>query len=204
VRERERQREIAAGLLGSVGLDPALGARKPWQLSGGQCQRVVIARALSADPALLVLDEPLSGLDVAMRAELLGLLAALKDRGTAMVLISHDLSVVEQLADRVIVMLAGRVVEQGPAGEVLNRPRHPFTRELIEAVPVLDPAIERRRLADVPAVVRSHARVATGCPYRLRCPSAFELCVHDAPELLPAGSSSAACLLVKTPQEVHR
>lgn len=137
-------------LLESVGLDPALVARKPWQLSGGQCQRVVIARALSCEPALLVLDEPLSALDVSVRAELLGLLTALKDAGTAMVLISHDLSVIEQLADRVIVMLAGRVVEQAPAGEVLNRPRRPFTRELIEAVPVLDPAIERRRLAMCP------------------------------------------------------
>jgi len=203
-RERETQRGTAVALLESVGLAPALAARKPWQLSGGQCQRVVIARALRCDPALLVLDEPLSALDVSMRAELLGLLAALKGAGTAMVLISHDLSVVEQLADRVIVMLAGRVVEQGPAGEVLNRPRHPFTRELIEAVPVLDPVIERRRLADVPALVRSHGRVATGCPYRLRCPYAFERCAHDDPELRPAGSSSAACLLVKTPQEVHR
>jgi ABC-type glutathione transport system ATPase component/ABC-type dipeptide/oligopeptide/nickel transport system permease subunit len=149
-RERKQQREIAAALMASVGLDPALGAHKPWQLSGGQCQRIVIARALSARPALLVLDEPLSALDVSVRAQLLDLLASLKDAGTAMVLISHDLSVVEQLVDRVIVMLAGRVVKHGPVDEVLNRPRHPFTRELVKAVPVLDPAVERRRLAESP------------------------------------------------------
>jgi peptide/nickel transport system ATP-binding protein len=203
-RDRDTRREIACGLLTSVGLDPALASRRPWQLSGGQCQRVVIARALSARPALLVLDEPLSALDVSVRAELLNLLAALKDGGTAMVLISHDLSVVERLADRVIVMLAGRVVEQGPVGEVLDSPRHPFTRELIEAVPVLDPAAERRRLADMPDVAPARARVTKGCPYRLRCRHAFKRCADDDPELLPAGSGSAACLLVNNPEEVHR
>jgi peptide/nickel transport system permease protein len=204
VRERATQREIAAALLTSVGLDPALGTRKPWQLSGGQCQRVVIARALSAHPALLVLDEPLSALDVSVRAQLLSLLGALKESGTAMVLISHDLSVVEQLVDRVIVLLAGRVIEEGPVGEVLNRPRHPFTRELVEAVPLLDPAIERRRLADLPAAAPSRTRVVGGCPYRLRCPRAIDRCKHDDPALRSAGASLAACLLVTTPEEVHR
>jgi ABC-type dipeptide/oligopeptide/nickel transport system ATPase component len=193
------QREIAASLLESVGLDPALGARKPWQLSGRQCQRVVIARALSAHPALLVLDEPLSALDVSVRAQLLGLLTALKDGGTAMVLISHDLSVVEQLVDRVIVMLAGGVVEHGPSARSstirATRSRASSSRPCRCSIR-RSSAAGSRTCPTLPP----RARVRDGCPYRLRCPRAVDRCSEDNPALRPAGASDVACLLVNAPR----
>jgi peptide/nickel transport system permease protein len=135
--QRERR---ARQLLEQVGLDPALRTRLPSQLSGGQRQRVVIARALTANPRLLVLDEPVSSLDVSVRAGILELLTALRSDGVALVVISHDLAVLERLVDRVLVMSEGRIVDSGPTRELLTDPAHPVTRELIEAVPRLQRA----------------------------------------------------------------
>lgn len=131
---RRERRGRAAALLAEVGLDPALAARRPRQLSGGQLQRAAIARALAVEPQVLVLDEPLSALDVSVAARILDLLARLRDeRGVAMALISHDLSVVAAIADRTMAMKDGVVVEAGDTHTLLTRPRHPFTRELVEA-----------------------------------------------------------------------
>lgn len=148
-----QRRRRSEQLLDQVGLEPTMSTRLPTQLSGGQRQRIVIARALTARPRLLVLDEPVSSLDVSVRAEILDLLAALRDDGVSLVLISHDLAVVERLVDRVIVMAGGRIVEAGPARQVLARPRHPVTRELIAAVPRLE-RIERGSETD--AVTGDH------------------------------------------------
>ncbi len=135
-------------MLDGVGLGSALAARRSRELSGGQCQRVAIARAMVVEPRLLVCDEAVSSLDVSIQAQILELLAAFKRRqGTSIVFISHNLAVVRQLCERVLVMYQGRVVEEGPVESVFEQPRHPYTRMLLDSVPLLDPAAERARLA---------------------------------------------------------
>ena len=144
--DRAGRRRRAAELLATVGLAPGLGERFPHELSGGQRQRVGIARALAPEPELLVADEPVSSLDVSVRGQILALLEGLRERfGLSLLLIAHDMASVERLADRVAVMHQGRVVELGPAREVLRRPRHPYTAGLLAAVPVADPGRRRRR-----------------------------------------------------------
>jgi peptide/nickel transport system ATP-binding protein len=144
--DRAGRRRRVAELLATVGLAPELGGRFPHELSGGQRQRVGIARALAPEPELLVADEPVSSLDVSVRGQILSLLEGLRERfGLSLLLIAHDMGSVERLADRVAVMYEGRVVELGPAREVLRRPRHPYTAGLLAAVPVADPARRRRR-----------------------------------------------------------
>ncbi len=139
-------RDRAAGLLRDVGLDPAWVDRSPRELSGGQRQRVALARALASRPALLVADEPTSALDVTVRARVLDLVLEARDRlGLAVLVVTHDLGVVARLGGAVVVLRAGRVVETGPADDVLAAPAHPWTRRLVEAVPVADPAEQRRR-----------------------------------------------------------
>ncbi|MFI6323431.1 ABC transporter ATP-binding protein [Nonomuraea sp. NPDC050556] len=172
-----------AELMEQVGLDPALADRRPHQLSGGQRQRAVIARALAVGPSLLVLDEPTSALDVTVQARILDLIESLD---TERLLITHNLAIVGRLCRTSHVLFAGRIVESGPTGELLDRPAHPYTRALRDAVP---------RLGGAPPVAsgRTEAKPArTGCPFRLRCGFAVPECA-SAPELREVGGRRVAC-----------
>jgi oligopeptide/dipeptide ABC transporter ATP-binding protein len=168
-----------AELLGQVGLAPAFAERWPHQLSGGERQRVGIARALATEPELLLLDEPVSSLDVSVQAQILNLLAELRERkGLAYLLIAHHLGVVRQLADRVAVLFAGRVVEEAPAEGLFAEPLHPYTRALLAAAPRAEPG---RLPAIVPVAAGEAPPARVGCPYRSRCPLAVERCAEELP-----------------------
>ena len=191
----ERHARVAA-LLERVGLPRAAMARFPHQFSGGQRQRVAIARALAAGPDFLVCDEPVSALDVSIQAQILALLGELKrDFGLTYLFISHDLSVVAYVSDRVAVMYLGRVVETGPSRRILSAPAHPYTRALLAAVPRLDArdAPPRQRLTgDLPSPLRP----PPGCRFHTRCPEAREICrrVSPAPIQLAQGHAVACHL----------
>lgn len=179
--------EAVARLLGKVGLGPHLAARYPHELSGGQRQRVNIARALATGPRLLVLDEPVSALDVSVRAQILNLLGDLQAAdGIAYLLITHDLGVVRAVADRVAVMFGGRIVETGPSESVWRQPAHPYTRALVAAVP-------RPGKAPEPPVEPASLPGWRGCRYRPFCPAAVEAC-RTEPALAPhADGRAVAC-----------
>jgi oligopeptide/dipeptide ABC transporter ATP-binding protein len=180
-----------------VGLPPELLGRYPHQLSGGQQQRVGIARAVAPSPSLLVLDEPTSALDVSVQAVILRLLADLRARlGISYLFVSHDLNVVRLLADRVLVMYLGRLVEAGPTEAIFERPRHPYTRALVSAIPSLEPGARRARLR-LPGEPQSPVDPpATVCRFHGRCPEAFARCTLEAPVLgAVEGEHLAACHL---------
>ena len=173
-------------LLEMVALGRRFAGRYPHELSGGQAQRVAIARALAVEPGILVLDEPTSALDVSVRAEIMNLLVRLQQQlDLAYVFISHDLGMVRHIAFDIDVMYLGRVVEAGPFDRVLDRPLHPYTRALADAVPVPDPEIEAgRRLSRRHEALAVVAEPETGCPYHPRCPLVEQVCREIAPELL--------------------
>jgi peptide/nickel transport system ATP-binding protein len=184
--DRDKRRQRVGELLEHVGLPARFARRYPHQLSGGQRQRVGIARALAVEPEVIVLDEPLSALDVSVQSGIMNLLTELRDElGVAYVFISHDLGMVRHISDRIAVMYLGRVVELGPWAPVSDEPRHPYTLALQEAVPIADPAVEAvRHVETLAGEVPDPADPPPGCPFHPRCRLAEDVCREVRPELL--------------------
>ena len=173
----------AAELLEQVGLPPAMAARYPHELSGGQARRVCVARALALNPALVIADEPTAGLDVSVQGEILNLMADLKTRlGLSFLVISHNLSMVRHVTDRIAILYLGRLVEIGPTSAVFAKPLHPYTQSLIASEPQPDP---RKRRADlgIKGEIPSVLRRPKGCEFHTRCTIAVERCHHEPPKL---------------------
>src|SRR5579872_1920173 len=189
-------RKRAIELLGEVGI-PAPERRidhYPHQFSGGMRQRVVIALALCANPKLVIADEPTTALDVSIQAQIITLLKKLcRENGTAVMLVTHDMGVIAETADRVAVMYAGRIVEIGPVQEVIHNPQHPYTAGLMASIPALGQDVER--LAQIEGAMPRLNAIPAGCPFNPRCPRVFERCRVERPNLMPAGNSRAACWL---------
>lgn len=191
-------RQRAEDMLERVGLPRDAVDRYPSQFSGGQRQRISVARALICDPKLVVCDEAVSALDLSTQAQVLNLLADLRDeRGLGYLFIAHDIAVVQFLAQRVVVLYRGQVMESGPAAAVTGNPKHPFTQALVAASPVPRPAEQAaRREARESLGVRTGAAAVPspgGCPFRLRCPLATDLCATERPALRQVGGSAVAC-----------
>ncbi len=189
-------RQRAIGWLEQVGIPAA--ARRidayPHEFSGGMRQRVVIALALCAEPRLVIADEPTTALDVSIQAQIIALLRRLtRDHGTAVLLVTHDMGVIAETADRVAVMYAGRVIEVGPVRDVVHHPAHPYTEGLMGSIPSLESRVDRLRQIDG-AMPRLTA-IPPGCPYNPRCPKVFDRCRVERPDLLDAGATRAACWL---------
>lgn len=193
----------AISLLEDTGI-PAAAERiehYPHQFSGGMRQRVVIALALAAEPKLIVADEPTTALDVSIQAQIIQLLKRIcKDRGAAVMLITHDMGVIAETCDRVAVMYAGRIAEIGPVHEVINTPAHPYTLGLMAAIP--DITVDRERLNQIDGAMPRLNAIPTGCAYNPRCPRVFDRCTRDRPDLLHAGATRAACWLHDANAEV--
>jgi len=185
--------EKARAMMASVGLRPEHYERYPHMFSGGQRQRIAIARALMLEPEVLVLDEPVSALDISIQAQVLNLLADLQEQhNLAYLFISHDLSVVKHIADDVMVMYLGRVVEQGPRDAIFANPQHPYTKALMSATPTPDPLRKRERII-LKGELPSPLAPPSGCTFHPRCPLAFEKCHKISPVLVQHGSAKAAC-----------
>ena len=193
-------RARAIELLGEVGL-PAPEQRLdayPHQFSGGMRQRVVLALALAASPVLVIADEPTTALDVSVQAQIIALLKrTCAEHGAAVMLITHDMGVIAETADRVAVMYAGRVVEIGPVRDVIQSAAHPYTQGLMASIPSL--TFEGERLHQIEGSMPRLDAIPPGGPFNSRCPKAFDRCVRERPDLMRAGSTSAACWLVEEP-----
>jgi peptide/nickel transport system ATP-binding protein len=184
VKDPAKRKQLVCDVLSAVGLDPALvTGRLPHEFSGGQCQRICIARALVLNPDFVICDEPVSALDVSIRAQILNLLEEMKARyGLTLLFIAHDLAVVKAVSDRVAVMYLGRLCEVGPSEQLFARPAHPYTALLIEAIPVPDPDVrpaERVPVGEPPSPMAP----PSGCRFRTRCPRADARCAAEVPEL---------------------
>lgn len=180
-------------LLEQVGLPAEYAGRRPAGVSGGELQRVTVARAIAAAPRAIVLDEPTASLDVGVKATLVNLLLDLRESlGLGYVLITHELDIARHLATRVAVMYLGRVVESGPAEEIFTAPRHPYTRTLLAAIPAPDPA--RRHLPALAGEVPSAVDPPGGCAFHPRCPYAIDRCGRERPVLVDIGGRQSACL----------
>jgi dipeptide transport system ATP-binding protein len=190
------RRAAALSMLARVGLRPEHCDRYPHMFSGGQRQRIAIARALMLRPRLLVLDEPVSALDLSVQAQVLNILSELQEEfGLAYLFISHALSVVRHMADHVLVMYLGRPVEYGSRDEIFRNPRHPYTRALLSATPIADPGRPKDRIR-LEGELPSPISPPSGCPFHPRCPLAFEPCPIDRPDLAAKGPVEVACWAV--------
>jgi peptide/nickel transport system ATP-binding protein len=195
VTDPAKRKQIVDDVLSAVGLDPALvTGRLPHEFSGGQCQRICIARALVLNPEFIICDEPVSALDVSIRAQILNLLEEMKARyGLTLLFIAHDLAVVKSVSDRVAVMYLGRLCEVGPSEQLFARPAHPYTALLIEAIPVPDPDVRPTQSVPV-GEPPSPIAPPSGCRFRTRCPRADARCADEVPELrMVAPGQFAAC-----------
>ena len=198
IRSRRERRERVADLLNQVGLPPSHMDRYPRQFSGGQRQRIGIARAIALDPGFIVADEPVSSLDVSIQAQIVNLMQDLQEKKHfSYLFIAHDLAVVRHIADRVVVMYLGRVVEVGPKARVYETPHHPYTQALLSAAPEPEPDARRKRIileGDVP----SPSNVPPGCSFHTRCPIAADICRRERPPLADVGEGQrAACHFAK-------
>ncbi|MFN9187401.1 MAG: ABC transporter ATP-binding protein, partial [Betaproteobacteria bacterium] len=189
-------RRRALDLLLATGI-PAADRRidhSPHQFSGGMRQRVVIARALAAEPKLVIADEPTTALDVSIQAQIIALLKTLcREKQTAVMLVTHDMGVIAETADRVAVMYAGRIAEIGPVADVIHRPQHPYTKGLMGSIPSMTAQAER--LTQIDGSMPRLTAIPAGCAFNPRCPQATDRCRRERPDLLPAGDSQAACWL---------
>ncbi len=193
---RNQARERAVALLKEVGI-PGAEARfehYPHQFSGGMRQRVVIALAIAAEPSLIIADEPTTALDVSIQAQIIALLKRLSaERGTAVMLITHDMGVIAETSHRVAVMYAGRIAEVGPVREVIHAPRHPYTAGLMGSIPKI--SSQKQKLTQIEGAMPRLNAIPPGCAFNPRCPRRFARCVAERPDLLPAGAGAAACWL---------
>ena len=190
--DTERKEKVAA-MLKEVGLRPEHSGRYPHMFSGGQRQRIAIARALVLNPKVLVLDEPVSALDVSIQAQILNLLGDLQDRfGLTYIFISHDLAVVRHVADEVMIMYLGKPVEKGSAEDVFSNPQHPYTRALLSATPVADPERRGNRIKLV-GELPSPFNPPRGCAFNPRCSYAHDVCRASGPEMTKVGAAEVAC-----------
>jgi len=193
-----QRRQRVDELLEAVGLSPEAKNRYPHEFSGGQRQRVGVARSLALDPKVIIADEPVSALDVSVQGQVLNLMVRFqRELGLTYLFISHDLSVVEYISDRVAIMYLGRLVEVGSRATIFRRAAHPYTRALMEAVPVADPR-RRRRTAPIRGETPSAVNPPPGCAFHPRCPFAVEACRREVPALEPVGGGeeghAAACI----------
>jgi peptide/nickel transport system ATP-binding protein len=182
--KEEQQKKVDEMML-SVGLDPVLQrGRRPHQFSGGQCQRISIARAVVTDPKLIICDEPVSALDVSVQAQILNLLEDMKARyGLTLIFIAHDLAVVKNVSDRIVVMYLGKICEVGTPDVIYQHPAHPYTRVLLDAIPVPDPSVRPETRAKVVGEIPSPVAPPSGCRFRTRCPKAHTRCAEEEPTI---------------------
>jgi peptide/nickel transport system ATP-binding protein len=185
----EEQKRTVYEVLEAVGLDPeAAVGRRPHEFSGGQCQRICIARSLVLDPKLIICDEPVSALDVSVQAQILNLLEEMKERyGLTLMFIAHDLAVVKNISDRIAVMYLGKLCEVGPPDELYSRPAHPYTAALLSSIPVPDPMVKVSEEATLSGELPSPVAPPSGCRFRTRCPRAQDLCAQVEPKMRRAG-----------------
>lgn len=195
---KEEVKDRVKEMMMKVGLLPNVINRYPHEFSGGQCQRIGIARALILKPKMIICDEPVSALDVSIQAQVVNLLRELqKELGLSLVFIAHDLSVVKHISDRVLVMYLGNEVELGESDALFSDPKHPYTKALMSAVPIPDPKLERAKVIDMlEGDLPSPINPPSGCVFRTRCPQATEICAQTKPELKGTDVHAVSCLAV--------
>ncbi|MEA2274227.1 MAG: peptide/nickel transport system ATP-binding protein [Solirubrobacteraceae bacterium] len=205
-RDEDRRKKAVQDLMDLVGLNPEHYNRFPHEFSGGQRQRIGVARAIALKPKLVIADEPVSALDVSIQAQVLNLLRDLqRDLGLTIVFISHDLSVVRHMCDRIAVMYLGKIVELSKADDLYEHPRHPYTGALLSAVPVPDPRLARRERVVLSGDVPSPTNPPAACRFHPRCPKCQEVCTRDEPRLeSKEGGNIAACHFPLTDDEIRR